>query len=115
MRSVFSATRTMLSELSRAPQDWTFVLPAAAATLIEAGLERLGRCDDVTARSLLVVMTGIKPKWQILLFLRISVDHLKAKTLEHARSMKVIKFMILRDALDVVQKNVSLSVLERRD
>lgn len=68
-----------------------------------------------TTQSPLEVMTGIKPKTQILRLLSPLVYSSKAKTLEHALAIRVIKVKSFRDAFNALHKIVDLFVRKNRD
>lgn len=114
MRSVLSATRTMIAELKLAPQDWNSVLPIIASALNEASLGRLGMRKDGIPLSPLEVMTGIEPKRAILRILPNNPNVTKATSLDHARAAQVIAIRTLQDDLDNVHKDVSEAVSTRR-
>lgn len=114
LHSVLSVTMTMPSELKLAPQDWSSVLLAAASALSGASLRHSGRRGESTAKSPLEEVTGIKPKRQTLRVVSPSTDHLKTRTLEHARAIKVTRITNLQVSLNAMHKNFALSVGKRR-
>lgn len=58
---VLRVVKVIHSERKWAPQDWPRLVKLAQAVINEAPLERLGKREDGTFRTLLEVMTGDKP------------------------------------------------------
>lgn len=104
----------MLAELKLAPHDWPSVLPVITSALNEAPLARLGYNPEGLARSPLEVMTGIKPRRDILRVLPQDMNPLHAKTMEHAGAIQVLKIQELHVAMDKMHKAVASSVNLRR-
>jgi len=115
MRSILSATRAMLTELKLGPQDWASVLPSIAIALNQTSLGRLGRRKDGTARTPLEVMTGIEPRRPLLRILQPESKGLKAKSLDHARALQVLKIDKLQKDLEQMHKKVKKSTCLRRE
>lgn len=115
MRSVLSATRSMIGELKLAPQDWPSVLPAISTTLKEASLARLGRRPEGIPRSPLEVMTGIEPNRPVLRILPNNAERISAKTIDHARALQFIKIDELQTTLDNMHKDTTDAISASRD
>lgn len=66
MRSVWSDTCSMQTELELVPKDWTAVIPRIASDLNEARLDMLGPRSDGIALRTLEFMTGVSPNRRII-------------------------------------------------
>lgn len=115
MRSVLSASRSMIAELKLAPQDWTMVIPSIASVLNEASLDRLGKRQDGIPFCPLEVMSGIAPNRAVHQIVP-RVDGLtKEKLLGSARLAQMASIQTLQIDMDRIHKQVTESVSSRRE
>lgn len=114
MSSVLYTPRVILAGLKLAPQDLKSVIPAICIALNETSLNHLGRHYEGIDRCPLEVMTGIQLSRPILRILLEGTAFIRAKTIEHARALHVIKIDDLEEHLTAVHKDVSFAVDARR-
>lgn len=115
MRSILSATRSMITELKLAPQDWATVIPSVSSALNEASLDRLGKRPDGIPFSPLEVMSGIVPNRSVHQIVPHDLAVTAGKIIDGARVAQVLAIKDLQVALDQMHKEVAISVGNRRE
>lgn len=100
MRSILSATRSMLTELKLAPSDWPTVDSSISSALNSTTLDRLGNHDDFVERTLLRVITVIHPECPILQIIPPGLERIESQKLPLSRINQPININDLQQRFD---------------
>ncbi len=114
MRTVQASCRALLTDLKLGPHDWPSIAPVIQSTLNEAPLERLGPRDEGVHRSPLEVMTGLRPRRDLLYHAITRPADAEHMRLERIRAIQLLNIRELQCALDKMHKNAQTTISKNR-
>lgn len=106
MKQVQAAYRCLQSKIKLGPQNWPSIVEMIQTALNEALLRRLGSREDGNLRTLLEVMTGIKPVRTMLHTSQMGKEQHVERRIEKVRAFQLMNIEKFQAAMEQMHRNV---------